>query len=90
MAVVHVKRLPLLENAAGQSAGAPGSEDPALIKSNQDTKLGQARSEEPAPTKLNDQHDAHVMQVSARTMACRADHYRLVADLPRRAPGTAR
>ena len=53
----------------------PGSVAPALIKSNQDTKLGQTRSEEPAPTKLNDQHDAHVMQVSARTMACRADPY---------------
>ena len=60
------------ENAAGLSAGAPGSEEPALIKSNQDTKLGQARSEEPAPTKLNDQHDTHGMPVRARTMACRA------------------
>ena len=54
------------ENAAGLSAGAPGSEDPALIKSNQDTKLGQARSEEPASTKLNDQHDTHVMPVRSQ------------------------
>ena len=44
----------------------------ALIKINQDTKLGQPRSEEPAPTKLNDQHDTHGMPVRARTMACRA------------------
>ena len=38
---------------------------PALIKSSQDTKLGQPRSEEPTPTKLNDQHDTHGMPVRA-------------------------
>ena len=41
--------------------------------SNQDAELGQVRSEEPVPTKLNGpQHDTHGMQVRARTMACRA------------------
>ena len=50
--------------AAAPGDGAPGSVDPALIKmSNQHTKLGQARSEEPAQTKLNDQHDTHGMPV---------------------------
>ena len=44
----------------------------ALIKINQAIKLGQLRSEKPAPTKLNDQHDTHGMPVRARTMACRA------------------
>ena len=52
------------------------SEVPVLIKSN-DTKLGQPRSEDPAPTKLNDQHDTHGMPVRARTMACRAVPFRL-------------
>ena len=37
----------------------------ALIKINQAIKLGQPRSEEPAPTKLNDQHDTHGMPVRA-------------------------
>eukprot|EP00964_Phaeocystis_antarctica_P142685 scaffold108008_cov54-Phaeocystis_antarctica.AAC.2 len=46
--------------------GAPGSEYPALINmSNQHTKLSQARSEEPAPTKLNDQHNTQAMPVRA-------------------------
>ena len=45
-----------LKPTAAPGDGAPASEDPALIKmSNQHTKLSQARSEEPAPTKLNDQ-----------------------------------
>ena len=52
--------------------GAPGSEDPALIQSNQDIKLGQTRSEDPAPTKLNDQLDTHGMPVRAHNVACRA------------------
>ena len=53
-------------NAAAPGDGAPGSEDPALIKmSNQHTKLSQARSEEPAPTKLNDQRNTHPMPVRA-------------------------
>ena len=52
--------------AAAPGDGAPGAEDPALIKmSNQHTKLSQARSEEPAPTKLNDQHNTHPMPVRA-------------------------
>ena len=53
-------------NAAAPSDGAPGSVDPALIKmSNQHTKLGQARSEEPAPTKLNEQDNTHAVPVCA-------------------------
>ena len=40
------------------------SEVPVLIKSN-DTKLGQARSEEPAPTKLNEQDNTHSAPVRA-------------------------
>ena len=52
--------------AAAPGDGAPGAEEPALIKmSNQHTKLSQARSEEPAPTKLNDQHNTHPMPVRA-------------------------
>ena len=52
--------------AAAPGNDAPGSEDPALIKmSNQHTKSGQARSEEPAPTKLNDKHDTHAAPVRA-------------------------
>eukprot|EP00964_Phaeocystis_antarctica_P115926 scaffold79904_cov70-Phaeocystis_antarctica.AAC.2 len=31
--------------------------------SNQPTKVGQARAEEPAPTKLNDQHNTQAMPV---------------------------
>ena len=54
--------------AAAPGDGAPGSravlQAPALIKmSNQHTKRGQARSEEPAPPKLNDQHNTHPMPV---------------------------
>ena len=51
--------------AAAPGDGAPDSENPALIKkmSNQHTKLSQARSEEPAPPKLNDQHNTHPMPV---------------------------
>ena len=52
--------------AAAPGDGAPGAEDPALIKmSNQHTKLSQARSEEPATTELNDQRNTHPMPVSA-------------------------
>ena len=52
--------------AAAPDDGAPGSGDPALIKmSYQHTKLSQARSEEPAPPKLNDQHNTHPMPVRA-------------------------
>ena len=55
--------------AAAPSDGAPSSENPALIKmSNQHTKLGPARSEEPAPTTLNDQRNTHAMPVRALTM----------------------
>ena len=54
-------------NAAAPANDAPGSElDPAPIKlSNQRTKLGQARSEEPAPTKLNEQDNTHAAPVRA-------------------------
>ena len=53
-------------NAAAPANDAPGAEDPASIKiSNQHTKLGQARSEEPAPTKLNEQDNTHSAPVRA-------------------------
>ena len=53
-------------NAAAPANDAPGAGDPALIKmSNQHTKLGQARSEEPAPTKLNHQDNTHAAPVCA-------------------------
>ena len=56
--------------AAAPGDGAPGSEDPALIKmGNQQTKLSQARAEEPAPTRLNDQHVTHAMPVRTRATA---------------------
>ena len=52
--------------ATAPGDGAPGTEDPVLIKmSNQHTKLSQARSEEPAPPKLNDQRNTHPMPVRA-------------------------
>ena len=51
---------------AARNDGEPGSDDPALIKmSNQHTKLGQARTEEPAPTKLNEQDNTHAVPVRA-------------------------
>ena len=57
--------------AAAPGDGAPGAEEPALIKmSNQHTKLSQARSEEPAPTTLNDQRNTHAMPVRANN-GCR-------------------
>ena len=37
--------------------------------SNQHTKLGPARTEEPAPTKLDDQHNTQAMPVRTRTTA---------------------
>ena len=53
--------------AAAPGDGAPASEDPALIKmSNKHTKPGWARAEEPAPTKLDDQHNTHAMPVRAQ------------------------
>ena len=61
-------------NAAAPGDGAPGSVDPALIKmSNQHTKLGQARSEEPAPTKLNEQDNTHAVPVCAPTRSLGRD-----------------
>ena len=51
-------------NAAAPGNDAPGAEDPAPIKmSNQHTKLGQVRSEEPAPTKLNEQDNTRAVPV---------------------------
>ena len=53
--------------AAAPGDGAPASEDPALKKmSNKHTKPGQARAEEPAPSKLDDQHNTHAMPVRAQ------------------------
>ena len=53
-------------NAARNDGEPNGSDDPAPIKmSNQRTKLGQARSEEPAPTKLNHQDNTHAAPVCA-------------------------
>ena len=37
--------------------------------SSQPTKLGQARAKEPAPTKLDDQHNTQAMPVRTRTTA---------------------
>ena len=63
--------------AAAPGDGAPSSEDPALIKmSNQHLKLGPARPEEPAPTKLDDQHNTQAMPVRTRTAAAAQSPYR--------------
>ena len=51
---------------AARNDGEPGFEDPAPIKmSNQLSKLGQARSEESASTKLNEQDNTHAVPVCA-------------------------
>ena len=50
--------------AAARNDGEPGSEDPAPIKMS-NTKLGQACSEELAPTKLNEQDNTHADPVRA-------------------------
>ena len=72
--IKHVARRPCDPALVGQEMpanaarndGKPSFEDPALIKmSNQHTKLGQARSEEPAPTKLNEQDNTHSAPVRA-------------------------
>ena len=57
----------MVSPAAAPGDGAPDSKGhSALIKmSNQHTKLSQARSEEPAPPKLNDQRNTHPMPVRA-------------------------
>ena len=59
--------------AAAPSDGAPSSGDPSLIKmsNQQQTKLSQARADEPAPPKLDDQHNMHAMPVRAHS-GCRA------------------
>ena len=49
---------------AARNDGEPGSEDPAPIKMS-NTKLGQACSEELAPTKLNEQDNTHAEPVQA-------------------------
>ena len=65
--------------------GAKGSVDPAPIKmSNQHSKLGQARSEEPASTKLNDEHDTHAVPVRALMAPAQSPMPRRAR--PRRAP----
>ena len=74
-------------NAAVPGNDAPGSEDPAAIKmSNQHTKLGQARSEEPALAKLNDQDNTHAMPVRALVAPAQSPIPRRAR--PRRAPRT--
>ena len=51
---------------AARNDGKPSFEDPTLIKmSNQHSKLGQARSEESASTKLNEQDNTHAVPVCA-------------------------
>ena len=77
-------------NAAVPGNDAPGSEDPAAIKmSNQHTKLGEARSEEPAPTsRLNDEHDTHAVPVCALIPAAQSPRPRHAR--PRRAPRAMR
>ena len=68
-------------NAAAPANDAPGSElDPAPIKSNQRTKLGQARSEEPAPTKLNE-HEDNTHAVPVRALGPRADQSPMLAPM---------
>ena len=63
-------------NAAAPGNDAPGSEDPAAVKmSNQHTKLGQARTEEPAPTKLADQDNTHAVPVRALVWPPRSPLY---------------
>ena len=72
---------------AARNDGEPGSEDPAPIKmSNQHTKLGQARSEEPALAKLNDQDNTHAMPVRALVAPAQSPIPRRAR--PRRAPRT--
>ena len=68
--------------AAAPGDGAPGTEDSALIMSNQHTKLSQACSEGPAAPKLNDQRNTHPMPV-------RAHNGRRAAPWPEHAPRTA-
>ena len=71
---------------AARNDGEPGSDDPASIKmSNQHTKLGQARSEESAPTKLNEQDNTHSAPVRAlvaprspHAAACTENHARFL------------
>ena len=72
--IKHVARRPCDPALVGQEMpanaarndGEPGFEDPALIKrSNQHIKLGQACSEELAPTKLNEQNNTHAEPVRA-------------------------
>ena len=48
-----------------------------------ETKLGQDRAEEPAPTKLADQHNTHAMPVRAHNVAAAQ------SPRPRHEPGTA-
>ena len=69
-------------NADAPANDAPGSElDPAPIKlSNQRTKLGQARSEEAAPTKLNE-HEDNTHAVPVRALGPRADQSPMLAPM---------
>ena len=61
----------MVSPAAAPGDGAPDSKDhSAVIKMNQHTRLSQARSEEPAPIKLNDQHNTHPMPVRESVRAC--------------------
>ena len=53
--------------AAAPGDAAPGPEEPAPV--NQQTKLGSARAEGPAPSKLDNQHNTQAMPVRTRTTA---------------------
>ena len=53
--------------AAAPGDAAPGPEEPAPV--NQQTKLGEARAAEPAPSKLDNQHNTQAMPVRTRTTA---------------------
>ena len=60
----HVQLEGMKANAARTDSEPNGSDDPAPIKmSDQHTKLGEARSEEPAPTELQD--NTHAAPVCA-------------------------
>ena len=56
-----------LKPAAAKSDAARGNDEPTPI--NQQTKLGEARAAEPAPSKLDNQHNTQAMPVRTRTTA---------------------
>ena len=56
--------------AAAKGDGAPSSEGPTLIKKMSNPHTKQSRADEPAPPKLDDQHNMHAMPVRAQS-GCR-------------------